>query len=153
MRHSILLVLLVFAHPGLAQEPALPHWLAGCWAAEGAETGSGEYWLEPAGDMMLGIGRTVREGRTVDHEFLSLHVDADGRLVYTARPARQAETAFVAVTVTPDSAVFENPDHDFPQRIDYRLLPDGQLQVRIDGNRDGDYRAVDFAFQRVDCAE
>lgn len=47
-------------------------WLAGCWAIEGGEPGSGEQWMAPAGGAMLGVGRTVRRGTTVAHEFMQI---------------------------------------------------------------------------------
>jgi len=127
------------------------NWLAGCWSSEKGEPGSGEFWLPPAGGMMLGIGRTIRGGRTIEHEFMSLHVGQDARLVYTARPSRQNEAAFVATEVTAETATFENPAHDFPQRITYRLVSKETLLVRIDGTRQGQRREVDFAFRRMPC--
>jgi hypothetical protein len=52
---------------------------------------------------------------------------------------------------TEDSATFENLEHDFPQRILYRLFPDGRLLVRIEGNRGGVPSGVDFPMRRVPC--
>ena len=84
-------------------------WLAGCWSNPQGEPGSGEYWQPLAGGTMLGIGRLVREGRTVEYEFLRLHRDGQGRVVYTAMPSGQDETAFIASHVADGSATFENP--------------------------------------------
>jgi hypothetical protein len=47
--------------------------------------------------------------------------------------------------------VFENPEHDFPQRVIYRQEPAGRLRARIEGHREGLPRAVDFAMTRVPC--
>lgn len=126
-------------------------WLAGCWAAESGETGSGEQWMPPAGGTMLGVGRTVRNGRTVEHEFLQIRVGPQGRLVYVALPSRQQEATFTATTVADDAVIFENPQHDFPQRISYRLLPGGKLAARIEGQRGGHLRGIDFPMKRVSC--
>jgi hypothetical protein len=128
-------------------------WLAGCWQREGGEPGSVEHWLAPAGGTMLGISRTVKNGRTVEHEFLQIRSNAEGRLVYIALPSRQREATFTATGVDGGAVSFENPQHDFPQRISYRLLPGDRLAARIEGQRGGQgpMRAIDFAFRRVAC--
>lgn len=126
-------------------------WLAGCWTREGAEAGSVEAWLPPAGGSMLGMARSIRQGRMVEHEFLRLHVDAQGRVVYTASPSRQATTDFVATEVGEGTARFENLAHDFPQRIVYARDGDERLTVRIEGEHDGRTRGIDFRFRRSAC--
>jgi hypothetical protein len=137
--------------PGQVPVLARLSWLAGCWAAERGEPGSGEQWMAPAGGSMLGMGRTVRGGRTVEHEFLLIRVDEQGRAVYVARPSGQREASFAAVELGPDAVTFENLQHDFPQRILYRLLPGDRLAARIEGQRNGALRGVDFPMQRTAC--
>jgi hypothetical protein len=71
--------------------------------------------------------------------------------VFIALPSGQKETTFVASSVTADSVTFENPQHDFPQKVIYRLQPEGRLVARIEGTRDGKVRGVDFPMKRVSC--
>ena len=47
--------------------------------------------------------------------------------------------------------VFENPTHDFPQRVIYRLDDAGVLRARIEGLVAGKPRAEDFPMRRVRC--
>src|SRR5690349_7932374 len=95
-------------------------WLAGCWQAERGDAGSGEHWLPPAGGTMLGVSRTVKNGKTVEFEFMQLRNNAAGQLVLIAMPSGQKETTFVASAVGKDAVTFENPRHDFPQKVSYR---------------------------------
>jgi hypothetical protein len=44
--------------------------------------------------------------------------------------------------------VFENPDHDFPQRILYWLEDADVLRARIEGTEDGENRGVEWTFRR-----
>ena len=125
-------------------------WMAGCWRQESASRVVEEMWMAPRADGMLGMSRTVAKGRIVDHEFLQIRVH-DGRLVYIAKPARQAEATFTAKTVGAREVVFENLAHDFPQRIIYRLQDDGSLAARIEGTENGQPRGVDFPMQRATC--
>lgn len=127
-------------------------WLSGCWAKQPGEAGSGEYWLPMAGGSMLGIGRTVQNGRTADYEFLRLEEDARGRAIYTASPSGQKETSFVAIALDDDSATFENAIHDFPQRIIYRRISKRKMTVRIEGDQKGKARGADFHFEKVACS-
>lgn len=126
-------------------------WLAGCWQSVGGEPGSGEQWTPPAGDTLLGVSRTVRGGRTVAYEFLRIRRLDDGRLAYVALPSGQRETTFPLLRATERSLVFENLEHDFPQRVIYSLDDDGVLHARIEGLRRGELRSVDFPLRRIDC--
>ncbi|HYH44061.1 MAG TPA: DUF6265 family protein [Thermoanaerobaculia bacterium] len=126
-------------------------WLAGCWASVDGEAGSGETWTAPAGGTLLGIGRTVKGGRTVAHEFLQIRENQPGQITLTALPSGQKEASFQLLRLTEREVVFENPQHDFPQRVLYRLTGRDQLLGRIEGRRDGEVRGVDFPLKRVDC--
>lgn len=126
-------------------------WLAGCWSPEKGEAGSVEHWLPPAGGTMLGVSRTVKNGQTVEFEFMQLRVNAEGKLVFIALPSGQKQTTFVASAVGKHSVTFENPQHDFPQKVTYRLESSERLVARIEGTRGGKLRGVDFPMRRVTC--
>jgi len=147
-------LLLLCAAAALAADPpdvTSLGWISGCWEMRRGPLVVEETWMKPAGQTMLGLGRTVREGRTVSYEYLRLHVK-DGSIYYTARPSNAAsETPFKLARGSDTEAVFENPEHDFPQRLIYRRLPDGSLAARIEGTVKGKQRAQDFSFQRVAC--
>jgi len=152
---ALLLALLspLASPPARAEEAQLERlsWLAGCWAAEKGEPGSVEHWLPPAGGTMLGIGRTVKNGRTVEHEFLQIRLNAEGQVVYIALPSRQKEATFVATSIGDRAVTFENPAHDFPQRILYQAVGETGLAARIEGQRNGTTRGIDFPMKRVAC--
>jgi hypothetical protein len=156
MRHAIVL-LGALAAAAAAQsssvEMAELSWLAGCWAREDAEPGSEEHWTTPAGGIMLGMSRTLRGGRVIEYEFLEIREMSPGRLGYVAHPSRQAEATFPLVRATRSEVVFENPEHDFPQRIIYRLVPPDRLVARIEGTRDGVPQGIDFRMKRSGCTK
>lgn len=126
-------------------------WLAGCWAADGGEPGSGEFWTPPAGDSLFGVSRTIREGRTVAYEFLRIGPGADGGVALTALPSGQAETHFRLVSADEGRAVFENPQHDFPQRIVYAQDGADRLDAWIEGDVASETRRIDFPMTRTAC--
>ena len=126
-------------------------WLAGCWAAEQGEAGSVEHWLPLAGGTLLGRGRTVRNGRPREHEVKAIRRNAEGHPVFIAQPSRQKEATFVATSIGERAVTFENPAHDFPQRVIYRAVGDTGLAARIEGQRNGTTRGIDFPMRRVAC--
>lgn len=108
-------------------------WLAGCWSA-GSTT---ECWLPPAGGVLVGVGHTVRAGEPASFEHLVVQETPAG-LVYTASPKGQAATSFLLVERGPRSVVFENPDHDFPQRIRYARTGDTLVATVSGAAAEGD---------------
>ena len=109
-----------------------------------------EYWMAPRGTSMLGMGRTVRDDKLVDHELVVLREEGDG-LAYEAHPPGQATATFLSREVTTARVVFENLQHDFPQRIGYERSGD-RLLAWIEGPRDGKVRRIEFAYRRATCA-
>jgi hypothetical protein len=125
-------------------------WLAGCWTGNAGGRQVDEHWMKPRGGTMMGMSRTVVNGQTVDSEVLLLRATGS-EVAYVAKPSGQPEASFKLVSGTAAEARFENPEHDFPQRIIYRLNPDGSLHARIEGTREGKVRGVDFPMVRGKC--
>lgn len=125
-------------------------WLAGCWDGSTASRESLEQWMKPSGQTMLGMSRTVAGGKTVAFEFLQIR-EQDGSIFYVAQPSGQAEASFKLVKYENNEAIFENPDHDFPQRIIYRLEKDGLLAAAIEGMSRGKLKKIDFPMRRTKC--
>ncbi len=126
-------------------------WLAGCWKATNGEPGSVEQWLPPAGGNLLGVSRTVRQGKTVSYEFMRIAADASGTLAFHAQPSGQEVASFAVVELGDTSVVFENAKHDFPQRIAYAADGADKLLARIEGMRNGALRVIPFPMTRVSC--
>jgi hypothetical protein len=124
--------------------------MAGCWKHEGNGRTVEEHWLAPAGGSLMGVSRTVAGGKTVEFEFLQIRDLPEG-VFYIARPSGQPEARFKLTTKSVDAVVFEDPTHDFPQRIIYRRV-DGGLHARVEGTMNGKSRGIDFPFRRGSCA-
>jgi hypothetical protein len=125
-------------------------WLAGCWEARSPQRLVQEQWMDPEGHCMIGVARTVRGDSLAEYELVVLR-ERSGRLTYEAHPSGQATAVFTATSVTDTSVVFENPEHDFPQRVRYtRIGPDSVL-ARVEGSIGGRSRAVDFRYARDRC--
>ncbi|MBI1766553.1 MAG: hypothetical protein HYR56_34530 [Acidobacteria bacterium] len=154
----LLLCLLPVAAPPQARQSAKPTvqalgWISGCWENTRGKRYNEEHWMKAAGNTMLGMSRTLNDGNIREFEFLRIHEGqgADqGNIYYTSKPSGQPEASFKLVSWKESEAIFENPAHDFPQRIIYRRTGDA-MQARIEGKMNGQERGVDFPFTRAKC--
>ncbi len=100
---------------------------------------------------MLGVSRTIKQGKTVEYEFMQLRQLPDGVLAFIPQPSGQPPSVFKLVHLGESEVVFENPEHDFPQRIAYSRPDEARLLASIEGVRKGVARKVEFRFLRVSC--
>lgn len=139
-----------------AKKPAPPAaiakmaWLAGNWRMEKAGRVIDEQWMPPAAGVMLGMSRTVAKGRVVAHEFMQIREGPGGQLFFVAQPSGQAEAAFQVLTLTDNAVVFENQQHDFPQRVSYLRQADGSILAAIEGLApNGEPKRVEFPYRKI----
>lgn len=151
MRAVIVAVLLASAHTSPSAPANLDRlsWLQGCWTTTSGARVVEEQWTSPRGGVMLGVGRTTRDGRLVEYEFVVIRERGD-TLVYEAHPSGQAPADFVAKGVEADAVVFENATHDFPQRVGYRRRGTG-IDAWVEGTIGGQTRRVEFPYEAARC--
>ena len=125
-------------------------WMAGCWQRRAGTRLVEEQWMAPRGGLMLGASRTTRGDTLVEYEALRIE-EAGDTLVYVASPSRQATTRFRAAGVRGDTVRFEDPTHDFPQRVGYVRRGADSLVAWIEGTQNGHPRRVEFPYARVEC--
>lgn len=114
-------------------------WLSGVWMSR-ADDGrwSDEYWTLPKDGIMLGAGYSGHEGKVQFFEHMRITTDRNGRVAFFAQANGGAAVVFPLVRQEEGLAVFENPGHDYPQRISYRLEGEGLVATisRMDGSRE-----------------
>lgn len=92
-------------------------WLVGCWVSP--DGSAQEVWVVDSDQSLLGFGVAFDDNRIGFYEVLSIRRNRQGSYVYTAHPSGQRSASFAATAITGNSAVFANPDHDYPQEIRY----------------------------------
>lgn len=130
--------------------------LTGDWIqSEGGKTVE-EHWAGPAGGVMAGSTITYADGDATGAgttiEFMSI-VQQDGRAVFVARLGDQPPVAFPLKESDNGYLVFENPAHDFPQRIIYTYGGDDTLDARIEGVIDGKAQSMEWRYTRMKRAQ
>jgi hypothetical protein len=144
------LVLQVAAAPSAPAGIARAAWLKGCWESVNGTRVVEEQWTAPRGTSMLGMGRTVVGDRLVEYELIVLR-EQGGELAYEAHPSGQPPAVFVSRAVSERRLVFENPEHDFPQRVGYERGAPDELLAWIEGLERGQSRHIDFRYRRAPC--
>ena len=124
-------------------------WIGGCWEFSRNTRHVAENWMPPEGGTMMGVSRTVNNGKTTEWEFLIIREGATG-LEYVAKPSKQAETVFTSTHVSGTEVTFENPAHDFPKKIIYKRDGDA-LIASIEGPMNGQTRKIDFPYKKAVC--
>jgi len=121
-------------------------WMTGRWESVSASgRWTEENWSAPRGGVMLGHSRSGAGERVRAFEFLRLQVGEDGIPAYFAQPGGGSATAFRLTAHDRTSATFDNPQHDFPQRI--RYVRTGDVMVATISRMDGS-NAMSWTFRR-----
>ena len=148
---GLAVVAVLLAIPAAAADEPVPplDWLTGRWCTTRGDHSVEEVWLAQRGGVLVGLSRTYTDAATVAFEYLRI-VATGGAVEYIAQPNGRPPTAFRLTASGAGFLRFENPAHDFPQRIEYRL--DGErLRAEIAGPGDGVAELViGFDYRRCD---
>lgn len=110
-------------------------WLVGSWQRAEDDVVTVERWHALPDGTLLGSG-SVRTGRVLLFAETMHIAEGASERTFTAWPDGQPPVTFAQVLGGPREVGFENRQHDFPQRLEYRRT-EGGLDVRATGV-DGD---------------
>lgn len=108
--------------------------------------------MAPLGGSMVGMHRDVAPGGKVAFEFLRI-TSVETGLAYLASPGGRPPTPFPVKQLEANRVVFENPTHDFPQRILYWLDDEGRMHARIEGTMNGKEESADWVWTKDSLGE
>lgn len=152
MRHAKVILgacLALWTGHALAGEPGLD-WLAGRWCIGDPGRQVDEVWLPEAGGESIGMSRTLRGAKVQSFEYMRIASDDKGASLHV-QPNGAPPTIFSQAARGDGWIRFENPAHDFPNRIEYRRQGD-RLHAYIAGpGRDGKQVKIPFEYRR--CGE
>ena len=139
-----------FAGERQSADAAKLRWLSGCWEMRSGTRLIEERWTTPRGGLLLGTSRTSRNDSIIEFEQIRIETRPTG-IYFVASPSRQATAEFKATAILDSLAAFENPDHDFPNKISYRKLGADSVIATVEGPRGGQTRTIAFPYRRVSC--
>lgn len=125
----------------------MPEWLSGSWRVESGRGRVEEHWTAGDGGIMVGMGKSVSAKGKASFEFLRI-AEVDGKLAYLAMPGARPATTFPLKSIDASRVVFENLQHDFPQRISY-WRAGTKLCASTEGTIGGKVEREEWCFTRV----
>ena len=115
----------------LAASESAPEFLAGDWCAVSGGQRFEERWTDAEGGRMYALARSFKGAELTGFEFLRIE-PTDGAYAYVAQPGGRPPTVFTLSERGEQRVVFTNPQHDYPQRIEYWRDVSG-LHARVSG--------------------
>ncbi|NNK80366.1 MAG: hypothetical protein HKO93_02625 [Flavobacteriales bacterium] len=153
MRSSGIIYFLLFLLLSCSSEEGNEHLLdrmCGEWEFTGTEIR--EEWKKTDHrnyhiDVISYAGREPELVQTIDI------TEKEGELYYDGEILRDHNTTrpihFKAIETSTDRILFENAAQEFPQNIQYTLVNENKIRVKISGSQNSRYREQEFVYYRV----
>lgn len=127
-------------------------WYIGEWANASADGELTERWKKVNDSVFFGESYFVTPAKdTVFSETVAL-TETNGILSYTVTVPNQNDekpVRFDATSVTDTEIIYENPKHDFPNKIVYRKVGNDSLVAEIFGLKKGEPATEKFAMKKL----
>ena len=146
---KIILLCLFVTAISFAQEDAILKLFPGKWKMETDKADIYEEWKVVNETELVGKSYSVDNGVKAISEILYLKKFGD-QWAYVAVPEGQNIALFALVEFTPKKFIFENKEHDFPNRISYEFHKGGKLTAAIEGEVDGEFKRIEFSFMLIE---
>ena len=143
-----LLALLAFTYHPLYAQSSTPAWLSGPWQLTSGSNPAFESWQQLDENTFAGKGYFMQQTDTVVFEELRLQ-KIGNYWCYIATVHKGKPVLFYHTLMEAGHMVFENPEHDFPQRIEYQLKEDGTLSANVSGMEKGKERKEEFNMKKL----
>jgi hypothetical protein len=146
MRNLFLLLLLASSITLQAQtDLSKLTWLTGTWNRTNAKPGrSGvEIWEKTSNTEFIGRGINLKGADTTFVEKLKIIVKENDIYYVADVPENKEPILFKLTNSTNSSLTFENPQHDFPKKINYELAA-----TKLKATISGDGKSMDYWFEK-----
>ncbi len=122
--------------PGQIEKAA---WLIGSWENKSEFGTMSENWEKMNDSVYHGTSYFIKDKDTLHSESVELSQKGSD-LIYSPNVKGQNSdlpVAFKMTSATANQLVFENPAHDFPQKITYKMITKDSLVAEISGKQGG----------------
>lgn len=125
-------------------------WLLGTWEMKTPRGSVYETWEITGDNQLSGMSYMLNGTDTAVFERIRLVVEQD-EIFYIPAVSNQndgKEVRFRGSSISESELVFENPEHDFPQKIKYSLIRSDSLVAEISGEVNGQMRNQLFPMKK-----
>lgn len=147
-RLLIVFFVVILVSESYSQKSNDVNWLAGTWVINTARGKMIETWKVTSDSTVAGKSFFIKiNSDTIPQEQINF-IFSNGSWKYIPLVQDQNEgkpVIFDIIYIKGNEFIAENPTHDFPQRISYRLI-ENKLYASIEGSRNGKYAKQNFDF-------
>ena len=140
---------MLFLTDGAFAQSDFPDFLPGTWKVENKE--SYEHWDSLNENTLKGFSYKIADGRMIVSEYLEIS-RKDNEIIYTASVLNQNQGEKIPFKLTQSDSVyvFENPTHNFPKKITYKILDDTEIFVQVsDGKENGSAYKMEKQVEKI----
>jgi hypothetical protein len=155
MKKSILLltvVLLIISCKKSKREDKLEvaNWLIGTWENKSDYGDMIEIWNKSNDSLYVGKSYFIKQKDTLHSESIELIQKGDLVLYIPTVKGQNNDqpVTFQLTKQTPKQLIFENPTHDFPQKIVYQQITADSLVATISGMQQGKASSESYAMKK-----
>lgn len=129
-------------------------WLKGTWKMEEKASVLVEEWTAGGSGSIKCRSYEVKGNDTTLIERATISCIA-GKQVFTYYPVINSPgenimpVTFALISEENGTYIFENPEHDFPQRVVYQIVNADECHAWIEGKEKGRENKIDFFYKRV----
>ncbi len=106
-----------------------------------------EEWKKVNETIFEGLSYRIEDGEKKVVERLHL-LELYDHIVYIAQPGTNQPTLFTLISTENKKFIFENKEHDFPQRVIYHFISENTLYAWIEGEINGEPKRDEYNFIR-----
>jgi hypothetical protein len=151
-------LLFVLTNGAKAQQPVYTtnefkplHGLTGLWKMDGKRGAIYEEWQVSGDNQLTGRSYKINNNDTILLE--NVVISLQGNAIFYTPVVRDQNNRqpvpFKLISYNNNKYVFENKEHDYPQRVIYELVSANDLRARIEGSKGGKEMGSDFVYSRL----
>jgi len=134
------------------EELAKANWMLGEWEKTDSLGTLKEIWERLDDSTFVGLSYYIQNKKdTLHNEQVELMQNGE-HLIYTVTIKGENNNSPIPFQLTKDEdslLVFENPKHDYPQKIQYKLMKNASLVATISGKQNGKNNAENYPMNKV----
>lgn len=151
-------LLFIVINVSVAQQPVYSarefkplYGLTGLWKMDSQRGAIYEEWQVGGDGQLSGRSYKIKNSDTVvlENVIISLQGNAIFYTPVVQNQNNRHPVPFRLISCNNNRYVFENKEHDYPQRVIYDLVAPNDLRARIEGSKDGKEMGSDFNYVRV----
>ena len=132
--------------------PSIKKWIVGSWKTSLPKGYIVETWSYENDSTFKSTSHIIKpNGDSILQETVNLEYKKSitNYVVTTADQNDNLPVSFKLIKNQNNKLIFENPKHDFPQRITYKLISKNKILAWIEGTIKGKFKKKEFEMERI----